>query len=262
VIAAASSAAFWHLDRSTSIGALRGPRVARARAEDPEMFLSRLVIVAEGATEVGFVRCLLDRCGLSPLDAAGVYVADGGGNDDALGLLEALSAGGVHFGAFVDNEGTAPTRWQKVGSRARKLFFQWPSGCTERNVISLMPEADLTCLLLDGEGREIGERRATLATRLSLPKASLEQIRAAAGDGFRELIIEAATGRVPDGTPPQETKSFRKHQQQWFKSVRGGQELADTVFRFGIWPKLSEWLSPFCDAVRDIVSQPTTEAEQ
>ncbi|MGY3618167.1 hypothetical protein [Bradyrhizobium sp. USDA 10063] len=52
----AAKASIWYLSGERKIGKLAdatSPHMMR----DPEAFLSRIAIIAEGATEVGFVKC-------------------------------------------------------------------------------------------------------------------------------------------------------------------------------------------------------------
>ena len=114
--------------------------MARQRKTDPETFLARLTVVAEGATEFGFVTALLEKAFGSSLEQHGVHVSDGGGHESTLGLLEALAAGGLRFGGFADEEGKHPTRWQNVAKTLDKLLFRWQSGCIEKNIIDIVPD--------------------------------------------------------------------------------------------------------------------------
>lgn len=54
VVSASEPASLWYIDSAGSIGNLPKSKIARHQSVDPEAFLSRLTIVAEGATEVGF----------------------------------------------------------------------------------------------------------------------------------------------------------------------------------------------------------------
>src|SRR5207253_7096457 len=89
-LSAASTSSIWYLDYAGKIGPLDGDKIAAHREFDPETFLARLAIVAEGETEVGFVRTLLEKALQSKLNPHGFYVADGRGHDNTLRLLEAL----------------------------------------------------------------------------------------------------------------------------------------------------------------------------
>ena len=61
VISAAAGTSLWYIDAQGSIGNLPATKVARHQAKDPEAFLTRLSVVADGITEVGFVTVLLVR---------------------------------------------------------------------------------------------------------------------------------------------------------------------------------------------------------
>ena len=104
-LSAASKASLWYVDHSGTVGALKSKEVDRHREYDPETFLARLTVVAEGATEVGFVKEMLERSIGPNLEMYGLHITDGRGHESCLGLLEALSEGGLHFGGFVDDEG-------------------------------------------------------------------------------------------------------------------------------------------------------------
>jgi putative ATP-dependent endonuclease of the OLD family len=60
-IAAASTAALWYVDHESRIGPLDLAKTRNHRAKDPETFLARLTIVAEGVTECGFATALLEK---------------------------------------------------------------------------------------------------------------------------------------------------------------------------------------------------------
>src|SRR5271165_3600549 len=103
-ISAASNASLWYVDHTGGIGPLASAAVARQRKTDPETFLGRLAVVAEGATEFGFASALLEKAFGSSLQKHGVHVTDGGGHESTLDLLEALATGGLRFGGFADEE--------------------------------------------------------------------------------------------------------------------------------------------------------------
>ena len=79
-ISAASKAAIWYVDQKGKIGSLEAAKIIAHRKNDPETFLSRLTVVGEGLTEVGFVTTLLERALGSPLKRHGVHISDGGGH--------------------------------------------------------------------------------------------------------------------------------------------------------------------------------------
>jgi putative ATP-dependent endonuclease of OLD family len=251
-ISAASQASLWYVDHAGGIGQLTTAAVARQRKTDPETFLARVAVVAEGATEFGFASVLLEKAMDSSLEQHGIHVTDGGGHEATLGLLEALAAGGLRFGGFADEEGQHPTRWQKVAQKLDKLLFRWQSGCIEENVIGVLPDDKLEALLTDPADDKTGMRLRTLADRLGSQEKDFTTIKAKAGSDLKTLILAAALGTVPDDKAV-EKKQYQSHSQTWFKSVDGGRELATKLFTLCIWPKLKPQLMPFCNAVRKAV---------
>jgi putative ATP-dependent endonuclease of OLD family len=260
ILAAALEATLWYVDATGKIGLLEPRKTARARREDPEVFLSRLTVVAEGASEVGFVITLLENALEKSLHMFGVHVSDGGGQETTLDLLEALAAGGLLFAGFADNEeGKHASRWGDLASSLGPLLFRWASGCLEENVINAIHEERLLGLIADPNEDKTGKRLRTLADRLGIEKKDFATIKATAGPDLRNLIIAAAMGHVP-ATVPEGDKSLRKefkaHGQDWFKTRQGGRELAEKVFTLGAWETLGPELLLSCNAVRTALGLP------
>ncbi|WP_263588680.1 ATP-dependent nuclease [Sphingopyxis sp. GC21] len=255
-INAARKASLWYLSGERKIGKLADATTPHL-AKDPEAFLSRIAIVAEGATEVGFVRFLILRAVTKIPTDYGICVTDGGGNDSTLTLLESLSKSGLKFSGFADDEGRDPQRWAALKASLNDLLLRWPAGCLEENVIAHVADGDLEAFIADTEG-ESGARLRTLADRLGINDKSFAAILAAAGDaaGVRKLIIEAATGSVPAGTVDDKKKAFKSHGRTWFKTIAGGYELGSKMLQFGGWPKLEDQLLPFLNAIRQAVDLP------
>ena len=248
---AATQASVWYLGSDGLIGRLP-PSVARHLQRDPEAFLAKVTIICEGVTEVGFVTALLKRAIEGDLLERGIWVTDAGGNVAALELLEGLAGGGLKFGAFADDEGLDPGKWAAVKQKLDRLLFRWESGCLEENIITLVPEERLEDLIADPAGELTGDRLRTLADRLEIEDKQLAAIRAKAVN-LRALIIEAATGAIPDhkkNAEKSEKKALKRHAEKWFKSVDGGTELAEKLFCLGLWPQLHTQLLPFLNAVR------------
>lgn len=255
VIAAASEASFWYIDQAGSIGPLDPKKLGRHRESDPETFLSRLAIVAEGRTEVGFTSALLEKALGSPLTTFGVHVSDGAGHETTLELLEALSVGGLRFGGFADDEGKHPTRWQRMVAAQGPLLFRWASGRLEDNIISAVPEDKLEALITDPAGEKTGARLRTLAERLDLQEKDFASLVSKPAGELKQVLLKAALGEVP-ADKAGEAKKYRSHAHTWFKSVEGGRELAAKVFDLGLWQTLRPQLLPFCNAVRAAVDLP------
>ncbi len=258
-IAAASHARLLYVDHKGKIGPLKANKIARHRADDPNAFLSRLTIVAEGVTEVGFASVLLERAVGKPLTHFGVHVSNGGGHEFTLELLEALKAGGLGFGGFADDEdGKHPTRWKTLEEALGPLLFRWARRCLEENVFAVTPDAKLESLMADPLGGATGMRRQTLAMRLAIEAKTFAEVAAAAGENLRPTMIDAALGTVPAGCE-EDKRTYQAHGRIWFKSVAGGRELAGKVFSLGLWPALKPQLLPFCNAVRVALGLPEIE---
>ncbi|NRD89476.1 OLD family endonuclease [Sphingopyxis sp. BSNA05] len=255
-INAATTASLWYLSGERKIGKL-ADATTHHLAKDPEAFLSRIAIVAEGATEVGFVRFLILKAVTKIPTDYGICVTDGGGNDSTLKLLESLARSGLKFSGFADDEGRDPQRWATLKASLNDLLLRWPAGCLEENVIAHIVDGDLEAFIPDIDG-EAGARLRTLADRLNIADKSFAAIVAAAGDaaGVRKLIIEAATGFVPADTAEDKKKAFKSHGKTWFKTVAGGFELGSKMLQFDVWPKLEGQLLPFLNAIRQSVDLP------
>ena len=74
---ATAPARFWYVDHAGRLGPLDETKTVRHRTADPDAYLARLAIIAEGKTEVGFASALLEKALSSPLERHGVHVSDG-----------------------------------------------------------------------------------------------------------------------------------------------------------------------------------------
>jgi putative ATP-dependent endonuclease of OLD family len=251
-ISAAAKATLWYVDHAGQIGEIKGKVTEQHRARDPELFLSRIAIVAEGATECGADQALIGRALGGALAPHGVHVCDGGGHEFTLGLLQALAKSRLRFGGFVDEEGKHADSWKALEVGLGSLLFRWEKGCIEEEIVAAIADDKLEELVIDPTGEKTGTRFWTLAMRLGIDAKDMASIRDAAGDGLKALILEAALGKVPDGKES-EKKAYRSQSQSWFKTVAGGQELIDKMFGLGLWPTFKPRLLPFCNAVRGAV---------
>jgi len=260
-IEAASTAELWYVDTAGRIGALDGEPLRRLRVSDPLAFLSRLTIIAEGITEVGFLTVLLERALSGVLEKHGIRVSDGQGHDNTLAVLEGMAVGGLQFGGFADDEGKYPERWERVRERLGGLLFRWKSHCVERSLLDLLTDDQLEAFITDPNEAMTGYRLRTLADRLGVAEKEFAVLRAAAGASLRTIMLDAALGSVPAGKEA-EKKRYRSHAADWFKSRRGGEELAAKMFNMGLWPALKADLLPFCNAVRASIGLSTIEDVQ
>lgn len=260
VISESAGAALWYVDSASNVGWLPALKVGAHQSKDPETFLARLSVVAEGDTEVGFINRLLTQFIGESWKDEGIHVTAAGGNEAVLKLLEALSSVGLRFAGFADHEAASPNpgRWAQVKTRLGALLFRWDNGSLEENILPLFEVGDLQGLIEDPGGRRTGERLRTLATRLCIQERTFEAILAAAGDSINTLIVQAATGFVPDAirADANTTKVYKAHSTHWFKSVEGGEELATKVLNTGVWPVIRSSLIPFLNAIREALEMP------
>jgi putative ATP-dependent endonuclease of OLD family len=257
-ISCAGQAHLWYLDAAGAIGALPYDKIEQQQRRDPETFLAKVAVIAEGPTEVGFLSILLEKAfGSDPLDY-GIRVCDGQGNSSTLALLETLSSAGLIFAGLVDDEGTESGRWQKLKENFGEKLHQWSQGCTEQHVIGAIAEANLWDLLKDEDGDLDGHRLRTLADRLGLcdkqPK-SIEEELTNQGKTLRQLIIDASTGSKIDA-PAGREREWKAHSRSWFKSEMGGRELANKMATLGAWPTIGPVILPLINAIRAAVDQP------
>ena len=263
-ISCSEGAQLWYLDAAGNFGALNRDKIVTHQRRDPETFLSRVSVIVEGETEVGFISAILETLlGGNPLDA-GVKVSLGQGDDQLLGLLESLSQSGIMFTGFADNDGKSPERWTKLKTAMGARLFQWPDGCTEKNILSLLPDDYLECLCKDQDGDWDGYRLRSIATRLEINGKSFGEIQQAVkekGKKLRDIIIEAATGDSSGVNDKSEKKSWKKHAQSWFKKAdgSGGRELLHHLIKSNKWEALEKTLRPFFNSVLTLSGKTSIE---
>jgi putative ATP-dependent endonuclease of OLD family len=247
VINSLNDVGLWHMGFDGKLGKLDKEKIHRQLKSDPETFLAKSVVIAEGDTEVGFLSYFLERVFRGDPMNYGVRVTSAGGNDNALGLLEALTAGGSTFSSFVDYEGRCRGKWDALKVSMGDHLLQWDVGCLEDNVIAEYDEKQLESLLLDRDGDHDSYRLRTLADRLELNDKSFSNI-CARTDNLRALILAAATGDSHNLTGS-DKKVWKSHSQSWFKSVSGGRELASKADEVGVIKKLEPKLLPLVNSI-------------
>lgn len=258
VIAASGKASLWYMAADAVIGGLPHDAIRQQQVRDPETFLSKYPLIAEGPTEVGFLRYLLKKAFEGdPLDH-GVRVCDGQGNQSSLNLLEAINKAGLRFATLVDDESDFGGRWKAMKSSLGNLMHQWVGGCTEQRVIAAIPDIELDKMLTDEEGKPHYSRLGTLAERLGIgdsPLAAIKQAASAQGLQLRALLIAAASGSK-EGAPAGREKQWAGHGKRWFKTLEGGHELAQKMVSLGAWPTIQKELMPLINAVLTLAGLP------
>ena len=263
-ISCSEGAQLWYLDAAGNLGLLDREKISTHQRRDPETFLSRVSVIAEGETEVGFIDKILEKLfGGNPRDA-GVRVCLGQGDDQLLDLLESFNRSGIKFAGFADNDGKKPERWAQLNTAMQARLFRWPNGCIETNILSLLPEEYLEQLFKDQDGDWDGNRLRSIATRLGIEGKSFEEIQGVLGEqkkSLRDIIIEAATGNSDGIEEKSEKKSWKKHAQNWFKKAdgSGGHELLRHLNNSGKWDEVEEMLRPFFNSVLSLSEKPIVE---
>jgi putative ATP-dependent endonuclease of the OLD family len=247
----------WYFDFDEQICEISGKYIDQHLKKDPEMFFSKFPILAEGATETGFLNYLLEKhIDQNYLDH-GIKVSDAGGNESALNLLESLSKTKMTVFGFVDDEGNFSGRWRNLKDNLGARLLQWKQGCLEENIISEIKDEDLLKLLVDSNGELDTERLKTLTVRAGLDVSSMDALKDS-GVGIRQLIIDASTGRKV-GAPEGEDKAWKSHGGRWFKSLEGGQELAIKAEQLKIMQKFNATLLPLINSIRIAADQSPIE---
>ena len=157
--------------------------------------------MGEGPTEVGFIQEVLGRELSTDLLDLGVRLCDGQGNTFTLELLEEFNKAKLGLAAFVDCEGDNTKRWANLKTAMGNLLFQWPTGCTEVNVIAHISDDKLEALVVNSDNVETQPRLSSLVDRLKVlepeadfPKHNFATVAAVAGNRLRSLIVAAASG--------------------------------------------------------------------
>ena len=282
ILRISDNSAIWFVGPKGKTGRMEGSRITQHKKFHPSTFFSNLTIIGEGATEVGFVKTLLKiTLGKMP-EYYGIAVNDGTGHEFTKVLVAQLLNSGHKFGVFVDVERKSYSEeWEEIKGNAGDLIFQWEEGCIEENYILNVPPKYLMDLITHPvKGAQ--ERLRTIAARINffpdsdtkltikLIKAKISEMpefknlppaqrEAAVHEKFVQLMIDAATGKIPTQKFKLKDKDFKQHERSWFKSIKGGMELAEKLFTCGVWDAgMNETLKEFLNAIRTEVGLETT----
>ena len=178
-------------------------------------------------------------------------------------------------------EKVIPRNGKEIKGNAGDLIFQWEEGCIEENYILKVPSKYLMDFITHPvKGAQ--ERLRTIAARINFfpdsgTKLTIKLIKAkisempefknlppaqretAVHEKFVQLMIDAATGKIPTQKFKLKDKDFKQHERSWFKSLKGGMELAEKLFTCGVWDAgMKETLKDFLNAIRIEVGLKTT----
>ena len=290
----AEPSTLWVITPSRKLARPVGDRITHYLQTLPNVFNAKLVIFAEGKTEVGFVKALLTLAlGRDPA-FFGLIVVDGTGNNTAMKSLKQFASVGLQVGAFVDNEGHEfDDELKDLINDLEKLFFQWKQGCIEENVIDAIYDIgdirdisdieafdkNIVSKFISKLGTGAQERLRTIAKRLAIilkrnETLTIQLVKEKMGDldefshlsglnkqlaiheRFKQVMKEATAGkRVRPGTlkysdgSPVDVRKFGSHGRIWFKSIKGGGELAIKLSLCNAWKnKLEGQIMGFLNA--------------
>lgn len=172
----------------------------------PEALLSRVIVVCEGASEVGFLRGLDqhdDDNGQQTLAAMGVVVIDGGGDANVVGRASALQSLGFHTAILRDNDQGAPAGELEYVANGGRVFCWQPTHALEDEQFAELPE-DAVHRLVDMAVDNVGEQTADAHVRsASNGQIGLQDCRGPLSTAHRQALGRAAKSKKG----------------KWFKSV-------------------------------------------
>ena len=246
------NAQMWYMDSDGNLGELQPDLVRKQQKNDPETFLARVAVIAEGITEIGFLSFFLERAlGSLPLDH-GIRVCNGRGNDQTCLLLKALDKSGLKFAGLADNEGSRLGTWSNLKQSMGDHLLQWTEGCTEDAVISAIPDEHIPQLIGTSDDENYGYRLKQLMDRCGARERTLQSIEiklAETDKTLKQLVIEASSGNTDGAADKIEKSTWKSHSSSWFKSEQGGRELAEKALELGGWRILEPKLVPLITAI-------------
>lgn len=211
----------------------------------PESFLSKTVLVCEGASEIGLIRGLdqfWSARGFTSLQAAGVsYIDVGGGDPDrAFKRAKAFQRLGYKVAVVQDND-KAPTLGivNEFKDKGGALFC-WREGLAlEDELFLCLPTAAVTALLARAqELTEEGLVNSHIVTR-SNGKMRLD-----------DVLTEGARGEYSPETRRILGLSSRIRNAGWFKSITKMSDVAQDI----IGPNWNETDGAFTNSVKNMIS--------
>lgn len=206
----------------------------------PSALLARRIVVAEGATEVGFIRelCLYWNARRREQDGttavtAGVAIVNGGGAS-APKRARIFQSLGYPCAAVFDNDDRSVDRPIAAASAAGVKIIRWAEGhALEDEIVAVLPDAGLReFIALAIERRGEDSVRATVANHLGVddlvgvdPLTWVDQEHQR--DALCRALANAATGRRPTEGDPQSGEKVQGT--AWFKREDGGEQLARLI---------------------------------
>jgi putative ATP-dependent endonuclease of the OLD family len=227
---------------SHALVAIGGAELIAVAKTQPEALFAKLPVICEGITEVGFVSRLFEHRFGSGFSCRGIFCLDAGGHYRALPICKQFIGAGFSPAAVVDDEGKKSGGWADVASSA--ILLRWQSGtCLEKAVLSAMPDSALQ-MVHEWPARSAAHQLAELRGELLVDKG-LSATEMFAGVG-RVRYLEALLKRACP--PPDSNRKPRG----WFKSLEGGQLLAEKLLSVIPRPAIFDQIDVFLTAVEKV----------
>ena len=235
------SGALWRVVSGSLPVEIKGKLVGRLLREQPEFFLARTPIICEGPTEVGFLKVMLKYLHQCDIDAAGLFLADGNGNDNACRTGEEMAACSLKCGVFIDNEATGSGLRTRLAQNPKIALGVWHDVCNVEEAVAKWLELKKLDRLVWAAARlchqndtrhKLAELRGFLPDKHQSPWEALL-------DRFGEAAVRTALAKA-------------MNEGEWFKSVRGGTILGLLVIRVGIPEPIKETIAAFWTRLRAI----------
>lgn len=209
--------------------------------------LSRLPILCEGPTEVGFLPPLLAAVakanGVDSLEAVGIAFVQMRGQPSMFVPAEALLANGIRIGVFCDNE--ARHSGQRASIKANPLcaFGTWEGACDIEDALArFLPWEKLTelvALAADESSRKADDLLRQVAEKANLPgKRTLDELRARADEATVRRALSEAMGSELN-------VSDDDRRAGWFKKIEAGRALGVTLQEWGLPPQMQRVIDAF-----------------
>lgn len=200
-----------------AVAVLRLPNsIAYVLKRTPVALLAQKIIVAEGATEVGFCHALDEAWTFETKGSfgyRGVVVVDGAGGTQPAEIAGHLVALGYKVALLIDSDAKA-----KASKAAGALVLAWPGGvCTEQRLATDLPVEAIKRMVVIADERGGRGVRDALADRLRVDRNTFREdepgswVDMVDGSAFRAAFGEVA------------------HQKSWFKSRAQGNFLGTLV---------------------------------
>lgn len=189
----------------------------------PEAFLSRRVIVCEGASEVGFLRgldaCFSSNTAYRPLAARGVSLADGGGVSKVIGRGQALVELSYPVAVFRDDDKQPDAAAETAFEGAGGAVFKWQPGQAIEDAIfqgvSDTAVEGLVAYAIDLHDRDSIDQWIKSASANALDLDAFE--------------TEALVGEISHDTRAMLAKASKQKNNPWLKNVTAMEYAGRTI---------------------------------